>query len=118
ITVITKLGIPELLAGGPRSAAELAETTASHPDALARVLRALAGAGVLAQPSPGVFAETSLSAALRPGIPGSMHAAVTLAGAPWRAAAHHLHETVKTGQPAFDRAFGTTLYEHFARHPE
>jgi DNA-binding transcriptional ArsR family regulator len=46
IHVAAVLGIADLLADGPRSAAELAEATGTHPDTLYRLLRALAGAGV------------------------------------------------------------------------
>jgi hypothetical protein len=118
VAVIARLGIPDLLAAGPRSTADLAQATASHPDALGRVLRALAAMGVLGQPAPGVFALTPLSDLLRRDVAGSMHATAKLAASPWRVAAHHLLHTVRTGQPAFEHLYGTTLYEHLAQHPD
>ena len=43
IYVATRLGIPDLLADGPREIDELAHATGSHPPSLRRVLLALAG---------------------------------------------------------------------------
>jgi DNA-binding IclR family transcriptional regulator len=46
IHVAVVLGIPDLLAGGPRSSDELAEDAGAHAPTLYRLLRALAGLGV------------------------------------------------------------------------
>ena len=118
IAIVTRLGIPDLLEGGPRTTAELALAVGANEDALHRVLRALTAAGVLGEPAPRTFALTPVSALLRRGVPGSMHAYAVVAGAPWRAAAHALMHTVRTGQPAFEHMFGTTLYEFLSQHPE
>ena len=58
--VVAVLGIADLLAGGPKSADELAQTTGSHGPTLYRVLRALVAAGVLAEDRPGHFRLTAL----------------------------------------------------------
>ena len=47
IYVVTQLGIPDLLADGPREIDELARATKSHASSLRRVLLFLAGVGVL-----------------------------------------------------------------------
>ncbi len=47
VYVLAKLGIPDLLKGGPRSASELADATGTRADLLARVLRACTAIGVL-----------------------------------------------------------------------
>ena len=47
--VAAKLGIADELAGGPKSATELAESTGADPAALYRVLRALAAAPLAAR---------------------------------------------------------------------
>jgi hypothetical protein len=52
VYVVTQLGIPDLLADGPREIDELARETASHGPTLYRVLRALAGAGVFEEVGP------------------------------------------------------------------
>jgi hypothetical protein len=54
ISVVAKLGIADLLEDGPRSSNDLAQATTSHPDALYRVLRALAGIGIFAENGDGL----------------------------------------------------------------
>src|SRR2546428_9307961 len=44
-----RLGLADLLAGGPKSAAELAEPTQTHAPSLHRLMRTLAGLGVLSE---------------------------------------------------------------------
>ena len=56
IYVATRLGIPDLLADGPREIEDLAQATGSHPPSLSRVLLVLAGAGVLDEVGPRRFA--------------------------------------------------------------
>ena len=48
IYLVAKLGIPDHLQDGARTAAELANATATHAPSLFRVLRALASVGVFA----------------------------------------------------------------------
>ena len=116
IAVIARLGIPGLLADGPRTLHSLAAATGAHEATLGRVLRALAAMGVLRRPAPDTFEGTPLSARLQPGNP--MHAVAMLAGAPSRVAAHHLGQAVEKGEDAFVRAHGTSFYDYLSRHPE
>ena len=58
IYVVTQLGIPDLLADGPREIDELARATESDAASLRRVLRFLAGVGVLDKVGPQRFALT------------------------------------------------------------
>jgi hypothetical protein len=51
LQVVVRLGIADLLAGGPRTAAQLAGETGVQEDALYRVLRALASVGVFEEGS-------------------------------------------------------------------
>ena len=46
IYVVVELGIPDLLAAGPRRCDELARKTNTHAPTLFRILRFLAGAGL------------------------------------------------------------------------
>src|SRR6478736_5804228 len=75
-----ELGIPDHLAPEPRTPAELAATLALHPDALHRLMRTLAGLGVLKQVEAGRFGLTPLGEALRTGAPGFARSTVVLAG--------------------------------------
>jgi SAM-dependent methyltransferase len=111
IALASQLAIPDLLAAGPRTAADLAQATGSHEDALYRVLRALASAGVLAERTRRRFALTPISQLLRTGVPGSMRSVAILAGEPWRQAWYELPHAVRTGRPAFDRGHGASFYD-------
>ena len=119
IYVVTQLGIPDLLADGPREIDELARATESHAPSLRRVLLFLAGVGVLDKVGPERFALTPMSALLRTGVPGSVRPSVllSLGESHWRPWGHMLH-TVRTGETAFDHAHGTNLFEYLAGHPE
>ena len=72
VYVAAKLGISDLLADGPRAAAELAELTQAHAPSLYRVLRLLAALNVLREQPSGHFALTPLGERLRTGVPGSL----------------------------------------------
>ncbi len=69
-----KLGIADHLAAGPRSAAELAGTTRTHAPSLHRLMRTLAGLGILTERDGQRFALTSLGEALKTDAPGSARA--------------------------------------------
>src|SRR5262245_60708208 len=47
LSLAAEMGIADLLADGPRSSAELAQATSTHPQALYRLLRLLCSVGVL-----------------------------------------------------------------------
>jgi hypothetical protein len=102
--VAAKLGLADLLNGGPRSYTELAQATATQAAALNRVMRLLASVGVFEEQENGRFALTPLGECLRAEMPGSMRAAVMLFGGArvqdeWR----DLEYCVRTGEPAYRR---------------
>ena len=117
--VMARLGIADHVAAGPRSAAELAAETGADPDALFRVLRALASLGVLTQDEDDRFGPTEASELLRPGTSGSPHARLLCYGEPWWwSVTGGLLETVMTGEPGFERVHGSGLFEWLAEHPD
>ena len=59
VWVVAKLGIPDLLAEGPRSVADLAGACSADPSALLRVLRLAAANGTLEEAGPGSQFETA-----------------------------------------------------------
>jgi hypothetical protein len=119
IHATAKLGIADLLAGGPKGCDELACSTATHAPSLYRVLRALASVGVFAETEPGVFGLTPLGETLRSDVPGSMRAMSVFMGEQcnWQAWGDILH-SVKTGESAFEHVFGMGFFQHLDRHPE
>jgi hypothetical protein len=70
--VIVELGVPDRLASGPQHVADLARTLKADEDALLRILRHLAMAGVFMEVAPRTFALTPLADSLRTGEPGSV----------------------------------------------
>ena len=74
IYTAVKLNIADMLATKPQTAEQLAETTNTHAPSLYRVLRALAGDGILNENENGEFSNTSLGETLRDNVPGSMKA--------------------------------------------
>lgn len=74
VHVVAKLGLADLLTGGPKSPADLARSVGADPRTLHRVLRALAGVGVFAERKDGRFALTPLGSTLRSDRPDSMRA--------------------------------------------
>jgi len=60
-----ELGIADVLQSGAQTAAEIASRVDAHPDALRRILRALASVGVFRENSSGQFEQTPGSEPLR-----------------------------------------------------
>jgi O-methyltransferase domain len=118
VHVAAKLGIADLLAEGPRGHDELTEATGTHADALRRVLRLLASAGVFGEEEDGRFALTPIGACLRSDAPGSMRATALLFGGITQQAWGDLRHSVETGEPAFRRMFGMDPFDYIAQHPD
>jgi predicted O-methyltransferase YrrM len=112
-----RLGLADLMAGGPRAVADLAEETGSDAGTLARLLRALAAEGVLVEAGDGRFALAPCGELLRSDAPGSLLGLALLHGVAARAWLELPH-TLATGEPGFPRAFGSGLYAWLAEHPE
>lgn len=114
-----KLGIADHLADGPRSAMELSEATRTHAPSLHRLMRTLAGLGILTERDAQRFALTPLGEALRTGATGSARA--TLMAFCGRAFWHSWEEIVyslETGNSGFEKANGMPVFEYLAQHPE
>ena len=119
LAVAARLGIADLLSEGTRSVEALAAATDTHAPSLYRVLRALAGMGVFAETEPRHFTLTPLAEPLRADAPDSVRGFAVLFGSDWhnRAWSDLLH-SVRTGETAFDHAFGEGMFEHLQAHPE
>lgn len=117
--VAATLGIADLLADGARDSAELARDTHTHAPTLYRLLRALAGAGILHEESGQRFALTPLGEPLRSDAEGSMAAWAAFIGSPayWQAWSGLLH-SVRTGENAFTHVHGKDVWRHREAHAE
>lgn len=119
IYIVAKLGIADHLAGGPKTAEEIAAATGTHSGAIYRIFRALSSVGVLTEEADQRFGLTPLSETLRTDAPGSLRAFATVElGEEHYPAWGELLYSVKTGEIAFDRHFGMPIWEFFAKNPE
>src|SRR5215212_11939911 len=84
ISLAARLGIPDLLADGPKDVRELAGLTDAHAPSLYRVLRALASVGLFREAENGRFQLTPLAEPLCDGVPGSLRAFAIMLGEEWR----------------------------------
>src|SRR5215813_11017327 len=119
ISIITTLGIPDLLRNGSQDCSALAEVTRTHPRSLYRLLRVLAAVGVLNEDNERRFSLTSLGEPLRSDVAFSQSAWARLLGRPmYHRAWSGLLGGVQTGETAFDRVHGMSVWDFRARHPE
>lgn len=118
IYVAAKLRIADLLASGPKTIAELASESGTHPPTLERLLRALSTLEMFAPASDGRFRNTPLSEMLRSDHPQSQREGALFLPARflWLPIGE-LFESVRTGEPAFRRIFGQPFFEYLAAHP-
>jgi orsellinic acid C2-O-methyltransferase len=119
IGIAARLSIADHLAGGPRSAEELASLTGTRADLLERVMRALASCGVFAETDEGRFALTDLSQALRRDAPRSVRdILVSLTTEETYQSVGQLEHTLRTGQVAFEHLYGEPLFDWWESHPD
>lgn len=116
--VAAKLGIPDLLAAGPRSSGELAVQVNAHPLSLHRVLHGLVAVGILRQERTGHFALTDTGSLLRRESPQSLWDDAILAGELMYRTFGALLETVATGRSGTEITFGMPLFELLSSEPE
>lgn len=118
IHVAARLGLADLLAAGPRSVAELAAAAGAEPQALHRLLRALASLGIFAQDEAGDFVLTAQAELLRSDVQGSLRDIALLYGEDWLWQAYgNMTHSVRTGAPAFTKTHGQPFYSYLHEHP-
>ena len=119
VCAAARLGIADHLAGGARSAADLASATGTHAPSLHRFLRTLAGFGIVEAGPDARFALTPLGEALKTGAPGAARSTLIAFGGksfwrPWEEIIYSL----ETGKPAFDKIWGMPFFDYLARDAE
>lgn len=117
--VMAELEIADQLANGPLDSAELAARLDAHPDALHRVLRALAQLGVLDHQPDGRFALTPVGDCLRSDRADSLRPMARFWGhetiqRPWG----NLLHSVRTGESAFLHIFGVPVFDYLETDPD
>jgi SAM-dependent methyltransferase len=117
LATAVRLGLPRLVTERPRPVDELAETVGADPDALRRLLRALASNGVFTE-REGRIEHTDLSRVLDESSPDSMAAQVTMFGSQAYRVWSEAFDAFRTGGPVAVRVLGSSLFDWFPDHPE
>jgi hypothetical protein len=113
------LRLADHLAGGARTAEDVAGFESSDPLATYRLMRACAGLGLLAYEGDGRFSVTPAGALLQSGVPGSLRDHALAFGAPghwlpWG----QLPEAVRKGGTQAAAVLGADLFDYLAGQPE
>jgi hypothetical protein len=119
VYVAAMLGLADQLASGPRGADDLAGALDLHTPSLYRLMRTLAGLGIVTEEAGQRFGLTVVGEALKSGAPGSARASVVYSGSPalqrgW----DNLIYSLQTGKPGFEKAHGVPFFDYLAAHPE
>ncbi len=121
IYTAARLGVADALAEGPQTVSALAARLGVHEPSLHRLLRALASREIFSETEDGCFELTPMAELLRSDVPCSLHGLALYSGAPEQ---HRydswgdLHETIRTGEPAFHRLVGTSPFAYLGANPE
>jgi len=119
IACLARLGIPDLVEHGPKSAEELATAVGADPLTLYRLMRATACVGVLSEGPDGKFSETPLSAVLRSNANPSLRAFAIMHSLDWHGLGwSELEYSVRTGKPALDKIYGMPIFQFFEQRTE
>jgi hypothetical protein len=118
VYVAAKLGVADRLGTAPRPVAQLATEVAAQPEALYRLMRALASVGIFAETEPQHFALTPLAQQLRADHPTSLRAVALLCGDLQYQAWGDLLHSARTGACAYEHQTGIPFFDHLKREPE
>src|SRR5690349_6922142 len=112
-----KVGIADHLQDGAKSVDELAGATATNPDALYRLLRALASVGIFSEGEARRFSLTPLAELLQSDRAGSKRALALMSGDEQFRAWAEIDYSLRTGKTAFDKVFGKPIFDYLGEHP-
>jgi hypothetical protein len=118
IHAAVKFGIPDHLASGPKTAAELAAVCGANEEALERLLRALASIEMFARSPEGRYSNSPQTEVLRGDHPLSLRSSGMYLPEPFMwLPLGEMSESVRTGEPAFERIYGQSYFAYLAEHP-
>ncbi len=119
LSAVARLRVADHMASTPVAVEALAEEIGAQPQALYRVMRLLAAAGVFEEIPGRCFRLTPLGELLKTDALGSLHAFAVQMGDAWSTRSwEHFTETIKAGSDCVTRAFGKNIFELFAEEPE
>jgi hypothetical protein len=119
VVAAAQLGIADLVKDGPRSPADLAELSGTHEPSLYRLMRYLASRGIFVEGADQRFSMTASAEPLREDHPQSIRAFALFCGSEfYQRAWGGLADSVRTGQPAFERVYGKPFFDYLAEHSD
>ncbi|HEX4705039.1 MAG TPA: methyltransferase [Pseudonocardiaceae bacterium] len=114
---VAELGVPDLLADGPRPVAEVAADCGADPVALDRLLGDLAHLGLFRHCGADGYALTSVGELLRGSAFGSLRQTAIMHGEEVARSFTAITHTIRTGRPAFDEVHGRRFFDYLVDHP-
>jgi hypothetical protein len=120
VSAAAALGIPDALEKhAARSSQQLAVGAGANPDAVHRLMRALASLGVVSEPAPGHYALTPIGDRLRSSHPDSMrHFFLAETDCVHRRSWEALADAVRTGRPQPLPVFGKSVFDYYQDNPK
>ena len=116
--VMVKLGIADQLGKSTQPVGVLAAAIGADPGACYRLLRALEFMGIVREPSPRVFALTSLGQHLNSEATAAMRDEILMTGDLFCRWWTGLEHSVRTGESSVPGIEGVSSFEHLHRDPE
>jgi hypothetical protein len=111
VYVAAKLGIADQLCDGPKNACDLARAVRVDADALSRVMRLLAGAGIFRQGEPDLFSLTDIGETLKRDSAQSVRDYIVLYHELLYPVFGNMMHRVLTGESAQLKTFGKPVFE-------
>jgi hypothetical protein len=118
IYVAARLGIPDLLADGSRTASELATATAVDEQTFRRVVRGLIALGLCSELEPERYGLSDLGEFLRADHPRSLRARILFNTEVLSPIWGRMLDTTRTGTSGALGALGMPFYEYLQQQPE
>ncbi|KAA0233325.1 MAG: hypothetical protein JJLCMIEE_00398 [Acidimicrobiales bacterium] len=110
---VVELGVPELLAGGPLTAREIAAAAGAEPDAIERVMRYLVSRGMFSSSGGTRYANNAATEILRGDHPYSWRDWVLFFGSEWNwDIFNRMLDRVTTGASPTESAFGSPFFDY------
>jgi orsellinic acid C2-O-methyltransferase len=116
--VMARLELADLLDGNSLTVAELSAETDTRPDLMRRLVRGLAGVGLVGVACGDRVSLTEMGSLLGSDTPGSMRDIALHRGGEAFAAWGELEHAVRTGEPAFQAAHGEPFFEYLRSNPD
>src|SRR5215212_1270657 len=113
-----RLGLADLIGNAAVPVLELAAVTGCQPNTLYRLLRALASLGVFEETEEGDFRNTEGPRLLKRDAEPSLYGLACMTSRMHLYAWPQLLESLRTGNPSFNKVFGSGIFEYMADHSE